>query len=152
MPETPPPVVEGTLDTSTASARQAKIRAANGESFQVEHEMEGKTFTANWVLGNALKKTSQLQLKPPAEWSDVELYQALEVVLNSYDTKPWYNNIDDTVLKLTRRAMQSDSGVASDFAPDTPYEVSTKVKKHSQEWFLQVEVVIYNQDGTAIGF
>lgn len=154
MPEAGPPTVEGPLDTSTASQLQAKVRMNNAETFQVEHQIEGgKTFTANWLLGNALKKTSQLQIKPPADWDEVELYEAVEVVLNAHETKPWYGQIDDTVLRLVRDVIKDDDrDTATGFAPDTPYDVSVKIKKHSTEWFLQVEVVIVNEDGTSIGF
>lgn len=153
MPEAGPPTVEGPIGSSTASQLQAKIRMNNGESFEVEHQMEGKPFTAHWLLGNALKKTSQLQIKPPAEWSDVEIYQALEVVLADHSTKPWYGQIDDTVLTLARRVLKDDQReLASDLAPETPYDVAVKIKQHSTEWFVQVQVAILNDDGINVGF
>ena len=159
MPEVGPPVVQGPIDLSTASQLQSSLRASQGPSFQVEHELqvEGgvgpKAFTANWLLGNLFKQDSQLQIKPPADWTDAEVYQALEVVLAAHKTKPWYGQIDATVLRLVSEVMQDDQlDFASDLAPETPYEVSVKVKQHSSEWFLQVQVLIRSADGMNVGF
>ena len=152
LPESKAPVVEGPLDTKQASQLQAKIRSANSEKYSVPHKYNDQEFTANWELSNALKKSSKLQIKPPADWSDADLYQALEIVLNAHETKPWYSSIDDTVLRLMREASRADNNLAFGFAPETPYEIQVKVKQHSTEWFLEVQVQILNEDGTAIGF
>lgn len=152
LPESKAPEVKGTLDTNQASQLQAKTRSANSEKYSVPHQYNDQEFMANWELSNALKKSSQLQLKPPADWTDADLYQALQIVLEAHETKPWYSLIDDTVLKLMREASRDDNGIAFGYAPDTPYEVQVKVKQHSTEWFLEVKVQILNQDGTAIGF
>ncbi len=153
MPASSPPVVEGPIDTKTASQLQAKMRAKHGSNYSIEHELNGKTFTANWELGNALKKSAQLQVKPPSDWSEAELYQALEVVLKDHVSNPWYSNLDDTALTLMRRSMKSPDGeIASDHVPDTPYDVAAKVKKNGSEWFLQIKTQILDEDGNALGF
>lgn len=159
LPEPGPPVVRGPIDTSTASQLQSSLRASKGTSFQVEHELpvegdaEKKSFTANWLLGNLFKNNSQLQIKPPADWTDAEVVQAVEVVLAAHQTKPWYGQIDETVLKLMSIVMRDDQvDLASDLAPETPYEVSVKIKHHSSEWFVQVQVLIVSADGINVGF
>ncbi|MEE2937342.1 MAG: hypothetical protein VYA84_15250 [Planctomycetota bacterium] len=159
LPEPGPPVVRGPINTSTASQLQSSLRASKGTSFQVEHELpvkgdaENKSFTANWLLGNLLKNNSQLQIKPPADWTDVEVVQAVEVVLAAHQTKPWYEQIDATVLRLVREVIQDDQvDLVSDLAPETPYEVSVKIKHHSSEWFVQVQVLIVSADGINVGF
>lgn len=153
MPEAKPPVASGPIDTNVASQLQARTRTANGDKYSVTHRYKDQEFTANWELGNALKKSSQLQIKPPGDWTAADLYQALEVVLNAHDTKPWYPAIDDTVLRLMREAVSdTEDNYATGFAPDTPYDVGVKVKQYTTEWFLEVKVQIVNADGTAIGF
>lgn len=152
MPESQAPVVKGPIDTNAASQLQAKTRTANSEKYSVTHQYNGQEFTANWELSNALKKSSQLQIKPPADWSEADLYMALEIVLNAHETKPWYSAIDDTVLRLMREALKDDNNRASGYAPETPYDVAVTAKKHSTEWFLGVNVQIVNADGTALGF
>ena len=152
MPEAKPPTVEGPLDTNTASQLQAKVRSQYGDKYSITHEVNGKEFEANWELGNALKKSSQLQMKPPADWSQGDLYQALQTVLAAHESKPWYGSIDDTVLDLMRAAVQSDDERATGWAPETPYDVAVKVKQHSQEWFLEVKVQILDENGMALGF
>jgi hypothetical protein len=151
MPESKPPTVEGTLDTTTASQLQAKIRNKYGNKYSVPHQYNGQEFEANWELGNALKKSSQLQFKPPVDWSQGDVYQALQVVLSAHESKPWYGTIDDTVLDLMREAVDADEGRATGFAPDTPYDVAVTVKQHSTEWFLEVKVQILDENGMALG-
>lgn len=151
MPESKPPEVTGPLDTETASKLLGRIRNANGPKFSVPHSFNGNEFTANWELGNTLKKNSQLQIKPPAEWSEGDLYQALEIVLNAHETKPWYGNLDDTVLRLMRAALKDDNNRAVGVAPDTPYDIAVKAKKHTKEWFLEVKVQILDENGMALG-
>ncbi|TWU55435.1 hypothetical protein Poly59_17330 [Rubripirellula reticaptiva] len=153
MPASKPPTVVGPIDTKTASQLQATIRAKHGPIYSIEHQLGDKAFSANWELGNALKKSAQLQIKPPSDWSDTELYQALEVVLNAHESKPWYGQIDDTVLRLMRESLRSETGeVAEGYADETPYEVTAKVKKNGNEWFLQIKTQILDEDGNALGF
>lgn len=152
FPAAEPPTVQGPLDTNTASQLQAKVRSQYGDKYSIPHEYEGQAFEAHWELGNALKKSSQLQMKPPATWSQGDLYQALQVVLEAHQSKPWYGSIDDTVLRLMREAVDADEGRATDLAPDTPYDVAVKVKQHSTEWFLEVKVQILDENGMALGF
>lgn len=151
MPESKPPTVQGPLDTKTASQLQGKIRISSGPRYSVTHEVNGKEFTANWELGNAMKKSSQLQIKPSAEWTEGELYQALEVVLQAHETKPWYAQIDDTVLRLMREALKDDNNRAIGVAPDTPYDIAVKAKQHTADWFLEVKVQILDENGMALG-
>jgi hypothetical protein len=152
MPEAGPPVANGPIDTNVAAQLQARTRSSNGDKYSVTHEYKDQEFTANWELSNALKKSAQLQIKPPADWEPSDLYQALEIVLNGHSTNPWYPAIDDTVLKLMREALKADQNRATDLAPETPYYVAVKVKQHTNEWFLEVKVQILDEDGTAIGF
>ena len=152
LPASKAPVVEGPLDTNTASQLQAKVRSQHGDRYSISHQCNGKDFDANWELGNALKKSSQLQMKPPADWTVGDLYQGLQVVLEAHESKPWYGLIDDTVLRLMREAADSPDGWATDLAPDTPYDVAVKVKQHSTEWFLEVKVQILDENGMALGF
>jgi hypothetical protein len=152
MPATPPPTVNGPLDSNKATQLQSKIRSNHGEKFSVDHKVGDKSFTANWEISNSLKKNTQLQIKPPREgWELPDLYAALDVILTAYDTKPWYGTIDETVLRLMSAASKDPEGFAEDVAPETPYRVSVKVKEHSSEWFLQVKVQILNEDGSSIG-
>ncbi|MFK8114514.1 MAG: hypothetical protein AB8B91_20100 [Rubripirellula sp.] len=152
MPETQAPVVKGTLETNNATQLQSRIRSANAPKFSVEHQLGDKTFTANWEISNSMKKSSQLQIKPPKEgWLVTDLYQALDVVLQAHDTKPWYGQIDETVLRLMTRAAKEQEGIETDMAPDSPYKVSVKVREHTTEWFLEVKVIILNEDGSSIG-
>ena len=150
--ETKAPTVSGPVDTNTAAQLQSKIRSANSEKYSVTHQYNDQEFTADWELSNALKKSAQLQIKPPADWSEGDLYAALDIVLQAHETKPWYGQIDDTVLKTMRQALQEDDDHAIDVAPNTPYHVAVKVKQYSTEWFLQVKVQILDEDGTAVGF
>jgi hypothetical protein len=152
LPASKPPTVEGPIDSTTASQLQARTRSQFGNKYSIDHEVNGREFTANWELGNALKKSSQLQMKPPSDWSQGDLYQALQVVLEAHESKPWYGAIDETVLRLMREAAKADEGRAIGFAEDTPYELAVKVKQHSTEWFLEVQVQILDEDGNALGF
>jgi hypothetical protein len=152
LPQAAPPVAEGPLDTKQASQLQAKIRSQHSEKYSIEHQVNGKPFVANWELGNALKKSSQLQIKPPGDWTQGDVYQALQVVLEAHESKPWYGLIDETVLRTMREAAEAEEGFATDFAPDTPYEVAVKVKQYSTEWFLEVKVQILDENGMALGF
>lgn len=153
LPAAGPPVVKGPIDTNVASQLQAKIRAGNGPVYSVDHEFKGETIQANWELGNALAKSSQLQVKPPAEWTEGEIYEAMQVVLADHTTKPWYGAIDDTIMGLIPRALaNTETNSASDFAPDTPYDVTVTVKNNTSHWFMQVKTQIVNPDGTALGF
>jgi hypothetical protein len=68
--------------------------------------LNGKPFKANWGLGNALKKTARLQIKPPSDWDKAEVYQALEVVLAAHQSKPWYGAIDDSLMGLISRSIK----------------------------------------------
>ena len=152
MPESKPPVVDGPLDSTTASQLQGQIRTKYGNKYSVTHQYDGQDFDANWELGNALKKSAQLQLKPPADWGRGDLYTGLQVVLDAHESKPWYGKIDDTVLRLMREALDDDDGRATDVAPETPYDVAVTVKQHSTEWFLEVKVQILDENGMALGF
>ena len=151
MPEAKAPVVVGPIDTTTASQLQGRVRTSNGDRYAVEHECNGQTFTANWELGNALKKNAKVQLKPPGDWSEGDVYQAIEIVLADHGTKPWYAQIDDTVLRLFRDALQDDNNRAVGMPPDTPYDVAVKVNHYESEWFVEVKVQILDENGMALG-
>jgi hypothetical protein len=152
FPQSQPPVVEGRLDTNTAAQLQAKLRSSQSEKYSVTHRWKDQEFAANWELSNALKKSSQLQTRLPVEWSEGDLYQALVIILEDHTTKPWYGQIDETVLRLLREALQESDHRASDVAPDSPYAVAVMVVQHTAEWFVEVKVQILEEDGTSIGF
>ncbi len=151
MPEAKAPVVTGPIDTTTASQLQGQIRISNGDRYTVEHECNGKAFTANWELGNAFKKNAKLQLKPPGDWSEADVYQALEVVLNAPASKPWYSQVDDTILRLFREALKADDHRAVGMPPETPYDIAVKVNQYSTEWFVEVRIQILDENGMALG-
>ncbi len=152
MPEAKAPVVEGPVSSSAASKLLGDIRRSNGDKFSVTHKYKETEFTANWELGNALKKSSQLQIKPPADWDQTDVFLALEIVLQDHKTKPWYGNLDDTVLRLFREALQDNENRATGYAPETPYDIAVKVKQHTTEWFVEVKVQILDDEGRALGF
>ena len=151
MPEAKAPVATLPIDTETASKLQGQVRISNGDRYSVDHELGGKSFQANWELGNALKKNAKVQLKPPGDWSETDVYQALEVVLAAHQTKPWYSQIDDTVLRLFRQALKADENRATAFVPDTPYDVAVKVNHYEKEWFVEVSTQILDENGMALG-
>ncbi len=72
------------------------------------------------------------------------------MVLADHTTKPWYGQIDETVLRLADEAQQ-DGKRAVGQTPETPYEVAVKVNQHTSEWFLEVKVQIFDEDGSAFG-
>ena len=92
-----------------------------------------------------------MQIRPPADWSLGRVYQALQLVLDDTDHKPWYEEIDETVLRLFRLAADDQTSVETDLAPDTPYLVSAKVRHQGTEWFVQIRVQILDEDGNALG-
>ncbi len=146
------PVVQGPIDTETASKLQGRVRISNGDKYSVTHRYGDEEFEANWELGNAFKKNAQLQFKPPGSWSDTDVYQALEVVLAAHESKPWYAQIDETVLRCFRDAVkdtQDHRSVA--LAPDTPYKVAVKANQYEKEWFVEVKVQILDENGMALG-
>jgi hypothetical protein len=151
MPEAKAPLVTGPIDTTTASQLQGRVRISNGDRYSVEHQCNGQSFTATWELGNALKKNAKVQLKPPGDWSEGDVYQALEVVLAAHATKPWYSQIDDTVLRLYREALKDDNNRAVGMPPETPYDVAVKVNHYESEWFVEVKVQILDENGMALG-
>ena len=152
IPQSTAPEVTGPIDTQTASQLQASIRASQGAAYTVEHQYEGKPFQAQWELSNALKKSARLQIKPPGDWDEADVYQCLEIVLAAHPSKPWYSAIDDTVLSTFRKALQAEDHVAVGMAPDTPYECQITVKHYDAEWFVEVNTKILDENGMSLGF
>ncbi|MGV3484567.1 MAG: hypothetical protein ACO1RT_09130 [Planctomycetaceae bacterium] len=152
IPQATAPEVTGPIDTKTASQLQASVRASQGEAYTVEHQYNGKPFTASWEVSNALKKSARLQIKPPGDWDQADVYQCLEIVLADHSTKPWYGAIDDTVLSLFRQAVKADENIAVGVAPDTPYESQVTVKHYDAEWFVEVNTKILDENGMSLGF
>lgn len=152
IPHASAPEAVGPIDTKTASQLQASIRGSQGDKYTIEHEYDGKPFNAHWEIGNALKKDSRLQMKPPGEWDQADVYQCLEIVLAAHPSKPWYGTIDDTVLALFRKALQSPENVAVGYTPDTPYESRVTVKHYDTEWFVEVHTQILDENGMNLGF
>ncbi len=152
LPETRPQVIDGPISGNLAAQRQSKVRSASGASYSVPHHHKGQDFEAAWEIGNALKRSAQLQIKPPIDWSIDDLQAALGLVLADTSTNPWYPAINDTALDLMREAADNKSERAEGVAPETAYELAVKVKKYSQTWFIEVKVQIAYADGTSIGF
>ena len=152
LAETQPPQIEGPISGNIASQLQSTVRANHGVSHTVPHQYQGQEFEAAWELGNALKRSAQLQIKPPASWSFEDVQQAMQVVLADHASNPWYSQIDATILRLMQESLENQNGRAMGFAPETPYEVAVKVKHYTANWFIGVNVQIIYEDGTAIGF
>lgn len=152
MPESKPPVVDGPLTGNRASQLQAKVRSKLGEKYSVPHQADDKMFDANWELSNSLKRSSRLQIKPPADWTRENLETAMRVVLDDHASKPWYGLIDASVMQSLGEACDAADGIARNVAPETPYDITVKVKKHSTEWFVEVRVQILDDNGMAVGF
>lgn len=153
MPEAKPPEIKGPLETNKATQLQSKVRSRHGDKYSVDHKIGDKEFTANWEISNSLKRIAKVQIKPPREgWEVKDLYGALDVVMQAHDTKPWYGQIDETVMTLLPRAVQDPEGLVVGYPEGTPYHVQLKLKEHTAEWFLEVKVQILSEDGTNIGF
>ena len=152
LPETKPQAVDGPISGNFASQRQSKVRSNSGASYSVTHSHNGQEFEAAWEIGNALKRSAQVQIKPPIDWSIDDLQAATRLVLADTSTNPWYPAINDTVLNLMHEAADAKSERAVGVAPETAYELAVKVKKYSQTWFVEVKVKITYADGTSIGF
>lgn len=152
LPESQAPKVDGPIGENVAAQLQSKIRSAQGSRYTVSHNYQGEEFVASWELGNALQRTSQLQIKPPASWTIDDIAAALQIVFADHQTKPWYEQIDTTLVRLLREASANKDGRAIGVAPDTPYEIAAKVKQHSSEWFVEFKVQIGYADDTSIGF
>jgi len=95
---------------------------------------------------------AQLQIKSLGDWDQADVYQALDVVLKSHETKPWFAAIDDPVLDLFRSALRANDDVAVGSVPETPYEARLTVKQNGSEWFVEVQVQILDENGQALGF
>ncbi|MGI9472580.1 MAG: hypothetical protein ACR2NZ_13655 [Rubripirellula sp.] len=152
LPERQAPTIEGPISGNVATQLQSTVRSDRGNKYTVSHDYQGQQFDANWELSNALKRSAQLQIKPPASWSLDDVHAAMRVVLADHKSSPWYAQIDETVLKLIDEAANNDSERAVGIAPDTPYEIAVKVKQYTQDWFVEVKVKITYADGTSIGF
>ncbi len=152
LPESKPPTVNGVLEPNIAAQLQSQVRSKRGPRYSVTHQYKGEDFDANWEISNSLKRSSQLQIKPSSEWSRDDLDEAMKIVLEAHQSKPWYGLIDSTVLRLIREAQDDPDGRATGTAPETPYDIAVKVKQHTAEWFVEVKVQIVNDDGFTVGF
>lgn len=152
LPESQPPSISGPISGNVAAQLQSSVRSDLGDHYTVSHQYHGQDFEAAWELGNALQRSAQLQIKPPASWTSDDIQNAMRIVLAEYKSKPWYGQIDDTVLRLIQEAAEADDERAVGVAPETPYEVAVKVKQYSSDWFVEVKVQITYADGTSIGF
>lgn len=152
LPESQAPKVDGPISENFAAQLQSKIRSSQGGRYTAPHNYQDQEFVATWELGNALQRTSQLQIKPPASWTVDDIVAALQIVLADHETKPWYQQIDATLVRLLREASADKDGRAIGVAPNTPYKIATKVKQHSSQWFVEFKVQIGYADDTSIGF
>jgi hypothetical protein len=152
LPPHQPQVVDGPISGNIAAQRQSMIRSDCGVSYSVTHTYNGHEFEAAWEIGNALKRSAQVQIKPPIDWSLEDLQAATQLVLADPQSNPWYPAINDTVLGLIREAADAKGERAVGVAPETAYELAVKVKKYSKTWFVEVKVQITYADGTSIGY
>ncbi len=146
------PVVDGPIDTETASKLQMRVRSSNGDKYSATHEVDGESFEANWEISNTFKKNAQMQFRLPGDWDEGQAYAAMEAVLDAHQTKPWYGQIDETVLQCFRKAVaEKKSHGISSLAPATPYKVVVKANHYDKEWFVEVKVQILDEKGMALG-
>ncbi|MCS7471247.1 hypothetical protein NZK35_31725 [Stieleria sp. ICT_E10.1] len=140
LPEAPP--LDGMLSFREANELLFEEHANHGAIYNIDHTWNGKPFKAEWRLANYLKKSAQLQIKPPTEtFDEVDLCMALETALADESSNPWHNVADDAILRGFRHALQNDdTHIAAAYCPDAPYDIMVKVKNNGSEWFCEVKV------------
>lgn len=109
-------------------------------------------FEAAWEIGNALKRSAQLQIKPPIDWSMDEVRAGMLQALADTNTNPLYPAVNETILSLISEAAEAKDERAVGIAPETDYGLAVKVKKYSKTWFVEVKAQALYADGTSIGY
>ena len=152
FPETSPPVITGPISGNVAAQRMSKVRSHSGPSYRVPHTYNGMEFEAAWEIGNALKRSAQLQIKPPLDWSMDEVRAGMLQALADTNTNPLYPAVNETILSLISEAAEAKDERAVGIAPETDYGLAVKVKKYSKTWFVEVKAQALYADGTSIGY
>ena len=152
LPETSPPVIKGPISGNVAAQRMSKVRSQSGPSYLVPHTHNGIEFEAAWEIGNALKRSAQLQIKPPIDWSLDDVQAGMLLALADTHTNPLYPAVNETILSLINEAAESKDERAVGVAPETEYGLTVKVKKYSKTWFVEVKAQAVYADGTSVGY
>ena len=152
LPETSPPIITGPISGNVAAQRMSKVRSQSGPSYHVPHTHNGIEFEAAWEIGNALKRSAQLQIKPPIDWSMAEVQAGMLQALADKNTNPLYPAVNETIIRLISEAAESKDERAVGVAPETDYGLTVKVKKYSKTWFVEVKAQAIYADGTSIGY
>ena len=152
LPETAPKIIKGPISGNVAAQRMSKVRSDNGPSYRITHIHNGDEFEAVWEIGNALKRSTQIQIKPPIYWNLDDLQAGMRIALTDTHTNPLYPAANDTILSLINEAAESKDERAVGVAPETDYELAVKVKKYSKTWFVEVKAQAIYADGTSIGY
>ena len=152
LPETSPPIIKGPISGNIAAQRMSKVRSQSGPSYLVPHSHNGIEFEAAWEIGNALKRSAQLQIKPPIDWSLNDVQAGMLLALADTHSNPLYPAVNETILSLINEAAQAKDERAVAVAPETDYGLAVKVKKYSKTWFIEVKVQAVYADGTSIGY
>jgi hypothetical protein len=152
LPEAAPKVIKGPISGNVAAQRMSKVRSNNGSSYRISHIHDGKEFEASWEIGNALKRSAQIQIKPPIDWTLEDLQAAMLIALTDSNTNPLYPAVNNTIISLIRQAAESKDERAVGVAPETDYELAVKVKKYSKTWFVEIKAQAVYSDGTSVGY
>ena len=91
LPETAPKIVKGPISGNVAAQRMSKVRSDNGPSYRITHIHNGDEFEAAWEIGNALKRSTQIQIKPPIDWNLDDLQAGMRIALT--DTPVSYTHL-----------------------------------------------------------
>ena len=152
LPETTPPVISGPISGNVASQRMSKVRSQSGPTYLVPHVHNGIEFDASWEIGNALKRSAQLQIKPPINWSIADVQGGMLLALKDTHTNPLYPAVNETVMQLISEAAESRDERAVGVAPETDYGLTVTVKKYSKTWFVELKAQAIYADGTSVGY
>ena len=152
LPEPAPKIINGPISGNVAAQRMSKVRSNSGPSYRVTHLYDGDEFEAAWEIGNSLKRSAQIQIKPPIAWNFDDLQAAMLIALTDSNTNPLNPAVNDTIISLLRQAAESKDERAVGIAPETDYELAVKVKKYSRTWFVEVKAQAVYSDGTSVGF
>ena len=152
LPPPTPKKIEGPISGNLAAQRMSKVRSDNGPSYSVTHTHHGTEFEAAWEIGNALQRGSQIQIKPPIDWSLEDVQSAMRIALADTNSNPLYPAANETIISLMSQAAAAKEERAVGVAPDTDYELAVKVKRYSKTWFVEVKVKATYSDGTSMGY
>ncbi|NND96824.1 MAG: hypothetical protein HKN47_05785 [Pirellulaceae bacterium] len=143
--------IDGPISVSAASIRISESRSDNGVSYTLDYQLGEHKVQAAWQLGNAMKRTSKLQLKMPIEATFDEVVQGMQLALADRQNNPWFLAINDTIIELMMEVHEEETKRAEKIAPDSPYRAAVKVQKQIRQWFVEVDVRIVDENGNNVG-